>query len=186
LGDHYEIANELFLPSLAFALGLAPWVVLSLGVPLAPAVTATAALVSLGTLLQVWSTPAVTRLSADGREFIPAIASVSGLVAASVVWWFGAAASLPLAFPIGLAVGAAFRSCLPAWMADGFPLGEFDSASALRGGAAIVVAIVLVASSLASDRVSLIAGFVLVCAGAIGAANVVRSHAITSRANPAR
>lgn len=162
---HLRLIQPFFLTSLAVALGLAPWVTVSLGLAPQGEALSVGALVALMTLMQVWSTPAVTILSARGRELVPAIASLSGLVVAMGVWAVGLRHALVASLPVGLALGAVVRSLVPMWVISGHQLGRLDSSQLriLLGG--IGVALVLVALGRLPSGVALIGGAILVLAG---------------------
>jgi len=123
---HLDLARPLFLPSLAVALGLAPMVAVSLGLRPTGEALSVAALVALITLMQVWSTPAVTILSARKRELVPALASVAGLAIAAVSWAWGMRRGIALWLPAGLAVGAVVRSLVPMWVISGWQWGRLE------------------------------------------------------------
>jgi O-antigen/teichoic acid export membrane protein len=124
--SHMEAVRAIFLPSLAIAFGAAPWVVLSLGMEIDLFTVSTAAMVGLTTLFQVWSTPAVTALSASHRELVPALASVGGLVIASCVWWVAMDRGSAALLPVGLVAGSFVRGLVPAWIGSGRAFGRID------------------------------------------------------------
>lgn len=120
---HNDLLVLLYLPGLGLALGLAPFVVISLGLPPEPGPVTVAGLVGLMILMQVWATPAVTALSSRGREIIPAGASLAGLVVAGLVWVAALRWQIPLLLPAGLALGGVVRSLVPMWLYSGGTLG---------------------------------------------------------------
>jgi len=124
---HLTLIRPFFLPSLALALGIAPWIPVSLGVKPDVQAIVIGALVALMTLLQVWATPAVTVLSARRQELVPAASSLGGLIIACGVWAIGIKAGEIMLLPVGLALGAVARSLVPMWVISGYRIGRVDS-----------------------------------------------------------
>ena len=122
---HLSLVRPFLVPSLALALGLAPWVPFSLGVAPDAAGISLGALVALMTLLQVWATPAVTVLSARHREMVPALSSLGGLLVAVAVWAWAVWSGSIYLLPLGLALGAVVRSLVPMWIITGRHVGNF-------------------------------------------------------------
>jgi O-antigen/teichoic acid export membrane protein len=162
---HMRLVQPFFLSSLAVALGLAPWVALSLGLPATGGVLSVAALVALMTLLQVWATPAVTILSARRREMVPALASLGGLVVAVLVWIWGAEIGSVLLLPVGLAIGAVVRSLVPMWVIAGRRMGRLDGPTLGTLGGAMSIAAVLVVVGRGTTPLALGGGALLLLGG---------------------
>jgi O-antigen/teichoic acid export membrane protein len=164
---HLRLIQPYFLPSLAVALGLAPWVVVSLGVAPTGSALSVGGLVALMTLMQVWATPAVTILSARKRELIPALASLGGLAVASLIWVLSVRTGVVLLLPVGLAVGAVVRSLVPMWVISGARLGRFDRARLAGLVSGVAVALSLLALSWAPTAIALGGGAFLVLIGLV-------------------
>lgn len=162
---HLRLVRPFFLSSLAVALGLAPWVALSLGLPPIGGALSVAALVALMTLLQVWATPAVTILSARKRELVPALASLGGLMVAVLVWIWGAKIGSVLLLPVGLAIGAVVRSLVPMWVIAGRRMGRLDRPMLGTLGGATGIAAVLVVVDRGGARLVLGGGALLLAGG---------------------
>jgi O-antigen/teichoic acid export membrane protein len=183
---HLRLVQPFFLPSLAVALGVAPWVVASLGLAPRGDALSVGALVALMTLMQVWATPAVTILSARKRELVPALASLGGLVVAMLIWVVGVRTGEVLLLPMGLAVGAVMRSLVPMWVISGHRLGQLDASRVVTLLSGIGVALVLVALGRASTGVALAGGAVLVVTGFVMAYGTWRRGVVVSDENPSR
>ena len=165
VADHLALVRPLFVPSLALALGLAPWVAASLGLRPEPSAMSVAALVALMTLLQVWATPAVTVLSARQREVIPAVASAAGLAVAGAVWVVAVRGDAVLLLPVGLALGAVVRSLVPVWMLSGRPLGRLDGPTLRRLVLSVALAVSIAVLSRGTTVVALAGGAALITTG---------------------
>lgn len=176
ISGHMTLARRLMAPCLALALGGSPWIVLSLGMSINYFTTGTAAMVALMMVFQVWSTPAVTLLSARKRELVPALSSVLGLAIAGAVWWVAADLQNAALLPVGLAFGAVARSLLPAWIASGWEIGRVDlRLLGLIGLVGTICAIALGAVAL-GPAVALSASAAVGLAGVAGAAAIVRQQ----------
>jgi hypothetical protein len=162
---HVNFVRPFFFPSLAIALGMAPWIPLTLGLPDEPAAISISAMVALITLLQVWATPAVTVLSARRQEFVPAAASVGGLAVAAVVWWVAVKWHQPLLLATGLALGAVVRSLVPMWVLSGKRRGALDSETVRFLGVMCASAVALVFLARAGRALGLAGATVLLLVG---------------------
>ena len=176
----------MFVPTLALALGLAPWVAVSLGLRPDPAVMSVAGLVALMTVLQVWATPAVTVLSARKRELIPAAASAAGLAVAAAVWVIAVVRQTALLLPLGLALGAVVRSLIPVWILSGRAVGSLSWSVVARLGWSVGLAGAVAALSFASPVVALSGGAVLVAGGLAACYRVWDTMQRERDAHPAR
>jgi O-antigen/teichoic acid export membrane protein len=182
---HMVAVRAIFLPSLALGLGFAPWVVLSLGFTPGPRSVTIAALVILLVLMQVWATPAVTVLSSRGREWIPALASLAGLLLASVFWTVAMRTAESFLLPVGLVAGGAVRSLLPLWIFHGCPVRPSRAGGlAAVGGVAASVAI-LVWAVPRGATMALAGGTALLTVGLLLTARLVVANGMRD-ADPAR
>jgi O-antigen/teichoic acid export membrane protein len=161
---HAATLEALYVPSLALALGLAPWILLSLGLRPEPLSMSVAGLVALMTIMQVWATPAVTALSSRSREWIPAAASVMGLLLAVSLWAMALRTQAAILLPIGLALGGVVRSLVPLWLFSGRPVG-FGSRGLSRAGACLAIALGFWWLGRQSSNAMLIGGTVLLVLG---------------------
>lgn len=164
---HMAAVDALFIPSLAVALGLAPWVVLSLNETVDPFTTMTASMIALMTLFQVWATPAVTVLSARHREIVPALASLGGLAVASLFWAAAINLDLPPLLALGICAGGLVRSLVPEWIASGKQTGRIDRKHVERLFASMALTALIVAASHAPAPLALGTGALMVAAGAV-------------------
>lgn len=162
---HLGIVRPFFVSTLAIALGIAPWVVFSLGIAPTGVALSVGALVALMTLMQVWATPAVTILSARKREFVPALASLCGLAVASLVWVVCVYTGEVILLPVGLALGAVIRSLVPMWVISGRAVGRFDQERQVVFISAIAVALVLVVLTRTTTSITLVGGALLAAWG---------------------
>lgn len=183
---HIEAVQPFFLPTLAIALGLAPWVVVSIGLAPENEALAVGALIAIMTLMQVWATPAVTALSAQKRELVPAGASVAGLGLAGVIWLLSVYARLPVLLAVGLALGGAARSLIPMWIASGRPLGRLDRRrwTSLAAGGGLALGLGILGSM--SRGVTLAGGAAMIGLGLTVGYRQWRNLRLPSNANPAR
>lgn len=170
--DHARTLEALFFPSLAMAFGAAPWIPLSLGVEISPFTVATAALIGVVTLGQVWATPAVTILSARHRELVPALSSAGGLAVAGVIWWAALVREDPSLLPVGLAAGSVVRSLVPAWIGGGLRRGTFGLAVVPKVLLAAGLCGVVLACGRLEPIPSLALGAAVALGGALAAARV--------------
>jgi O-antigen/teichoic acid export membrane protein len=183
---HVDMVRPFFVATLAIALGIAPWVVLSLGIPPIGAAVSVGALVALITLMQVWATPAVTVLSARKRELVPALASLGGLVVASLVWMAGVYTGEVILLPVGLALGAVIRSLVPMWVISGRLIGRLDQERLVVLVSAIAITLLMAALSRTSVGITLAGGALLAIGGLGVAYQIWRRMDSSADANSAR
>jgi len=182
---HVAFVRPFFVATLAVALGIAPWVVWSLGLSPTGRALSIGALVALMTLMQVWATPAVTVLGAQRRERVPALASLAGLGVASGIWIIGAQTGETFLLPVGLALGAVIRSLVPMWVISGRPVGRFDRERRVGLLAAVGISLVVVVTARATPGIALFGGALL---AAVGLGMVYRTwrHLQPANEDPAR
>lgn len=183
---HVGMIQPFLVSTLAIAFGIAPWVVLSLGIAPTGVALSVGALVALMTLMQVWATPAVTILSARKRELVPALASLTGLAVASLVWVVCVRTGVVLLLPVGLALGAVIRSLVPMWVISGQTVGRFDQERrvGIFGAIGVTLLVVLLARTTAS--IALIGGSLLALWGLGSAYRTWNRVNLTAHANPPR